>query len=159
VDAHGGTDILGDVPECGTYFYRDTLSVNSDGVFKIKQLTFHPIDPSQPDTSDPIKDLFLTITQDPTEYRNVYVDCEGVNPSGVISLWLSYFGYLHPDARASSNLRALSFNGPDFIPEGAPAIALAVYSDRLTVNYENTLVEVISKPDEIHPLPDPFEAG
>jgi hypothetical protein len=157
LDAHGGTDIFSDDPECGTYFYRDTLSVNSDGVFKINQLTFNQIDPSQPDTTPPIENLFLTITQDPTEYRNVLVDCEGVKSSGVIALWASYFGYLHLDPRAPANVNALSFNGPDFIADAAPVIALAIFADRLTVYFENTLVEVISKPGPVEPLPDPFE--
>ena len=57
-------------------------------------------------------------------------------------------------------LRAPSFNGPDFVPGAAPVIALAVYTDAHASDtrlIENTLVEVLSTPGPLQPMPDPFK--
>jgi hypothetical protein len=156
-DAHGSSQAL--VRGCGTV--REEMRVNSNGAFRINQLDFSPIDPAKPDTSPPIQKLSLTITQDPTEYMDYLTDpCLGPNTSEVTSTWVNWLGASHPALRA-----------PDFVPEekrradfvagGAPVIALATYSPQLTaangaVSSENTLLEVISKPGEMVPMPDPF---
>jgi hypothetical protein len=153
-DVHGSSQLLGG--ECGV-FYRDTLQANSNGVFRINVLNFRPFSADQPDISGPIENLSLTITQDPTEYQNVTNDCSGQFPSHVTNLWVSFFGQNHPA------LRAPFFNGPEFFPEAAPVIALATYTNTRPAGgsptatlSENTLLEVISKPGPIEPLPNPF---
>lgn len=158
-DVHGSQYVLhGD----GTYFYRDTLTANSNGVFRINQLNFSQLDPAKPDTGPPIEKLILTITQDPTEREDTLVDEGGVGPidGPTPHLWVDFFGQNHPA------LRAPSFNGPDFVPAGAPTIALAVYTTQrpaggspTAVLSENTLVEVISKPGPMEPIPNPFSGG
>jgi hypothetical protein len=137
--------------------YRDALSVNSNGVFRINQLTFSPLDPAKPDTSPPIEKLTLTITQNPTERETVSADCAGTGPSDGATphLWVNYFGENHPPVGAPV------FNGSHFIAEGAPVIALAVYPgpmDPVQNRYlsENTLVEVLATPGLLEPMPDPF---
>jgi hypothetical protein len=145
-DVHGNSRVLhGD----GTCFYCDSLRANSNGVFRIEQLNFSPIDPAKPDTGPPIQQLILTINQDPTEYVDVSVDESGIFPSHVTNYWVSDFRGFHS---------FLYFNGPDFVPAGAPVIALATYQNGPTASgvSENTLVEVISKPGPMEPLPNPF---
>ena len=161
-DAHGSELILDQSEEtsCGPgpiVWYRDSLGVNSNGALRISQLDFSPLDPAKPDTSPPIEKLILTITQDPTERETVSADCASVGPTDGATphLWVDFFGENHPP------LRAPVFNGPHFIAEGAPVIALAVYPGPMdpvpdrTLS-ENTLVEVLSTPGPLEPMPDPF---
>jgi hypothetical protein len=158
-DVHGSSQVAGD---CGQgVFFRDTLRANSNGVFRINQLNFSQLDPTKPDTSPPIENLILTITQDPTEYQDTLVDCSGTEPSHETKDWVSDFAQFHPalGAQSDPNNRTPFFNGPDFVQEAAPVIALATYSRPPLPSgvSENTLIEVISKPGPIEPLPNPFE--
>jgi hypothetical protein len=151
-DAHGN----GSQPFGAACESDDTLRTNSNGAFRINQLNFSQLDPTKPDISPPIETLSLTITQDPTEYQDFSVSGSGCGDAsldpGVRNWWSSDFGIHHPA------LRAPSINGPDFVPEAAPVIALATYS-RLGGPgklFENTLVGVISKPGPMEPLPNPI---
>ena len=151
-DAHGN----GSQPFGADCELDDTLRTNSNGAFRINQLNFSQLDPTKPDISPPIETLSLTITQDPTEYQDFSVSGSGCGDAsldpGVRNWWASDFGIHHPA------LRAPSFNGPEFVPEAAPVIALATYSTLGGPGalFENTLVEVISKPAPMEPLPNPI---
>jgi hypothetical protein len=160
-DVHGGAQITDG--DCGAESYRSSLSANSNGVFRISQLIFGQLDPAKPDASPPIEKLSLAITQDPTE-RETFVSNCGNWTNTIIGdplaiEWLRFFGANHPHANGETNpaIRAPSFNGPDFVPERAPVIALAVYTQDTGSFTENTLIEVISKPGPIEPMPDPFK--
>jgi hypothetical protein len=160
-DVHGSNQLV--QGDCGADNYRDVLSANSNGLFRINQLDFPPFDPAQPVSGGTIEKLSLAITQDPTERETIVANCGGWSgpfDGDTPTFWLFEFGGNHPAANQA--IRAPSFNGPDFVPEAAPVIALAVYTQdvpgaggtgRFT---ENTLVEVISKPGEMAPFPDPF---
>jgi hypothetical protein len=145
-DVHGGSKA-----DCGAGFHFSTrLSAHSNGSFRVNQINFRPLDPTKPDIGDPIGNLTLTITQEPKEYEETLTNCLNPVPSQVTDWWARLFTQiLHPTLRFD-----------DFSPDAAPVVALAVYTKHDHTLHgttsENTLLEVISTPGPIKPLPDPF---
>ncbi len=136
----------------------DTAEIASttDGEFELSAVQFSSYDPQNP-TQNPVLSLKLLVTVTPKEtmhsrYTPTSPSCtpgDPLPPDLPTVNWNVGFVTEHPD---------YAFPGTDFVRDTAPTFALAVYNPRTTpfadgTLSENTLVEIIHKPQTPTPLP------
>jgi hypothetical protein len=134
------------------------IAKTTNGIFEVSDVALSTYDPDKP-TLDPVKSLTLGFPTVPSETYHTRstptVENCGTDmpPDYDAPQWYTGLQVEHP---------TFTFAGTDFVRDTAPTFALAVYTPNITAFpfgggsiSENTLIELISTPGPVTPLPDP----